>query len=163
MSGTNPYVEGTADGVLSCDWWSIGTLEVKCPFKHKSVIALEAAKCDKEFCLDENLKQQKHRYYTQVQLLVGRQLQPYEWSWCVRSKAWHICITSQVGKMVHDNIPQSVRNSPCERVYHLPKNMYQERPDTSWTQCVQGSTATTGLWPSETRGWGHLRQGDGAT
>ncbi|WAR26954.1 ING4-like protein [Mya arenaria] len=68
VSETSPYLGATADGVVSCVCCGIGTLEIKCPFKHKSVMALEAAKCDKEFCLDENLKlKQKHRYYTQVQ------------------------------------------------------------------------------------------------
>ncbi|WAQ97892.1 ING4-like protein [Mya arenaria] len=68
VSETSPYLGATADGVVSCVCCGIGTLEIKCPFKHKSVMALEAAKCDKEFCLDKNLKlKQKHRYYTQVQ------------------------------------------------------------------------------------------------
>ncbi|WAR11612.1 hypothetical protein MAR_025792 [Mya arenaria] len=44
VSETSPYLGATADGVVSCVCCGIGTLEIKCPFKHKSVMTLEAAK-----------------------------------------------------------------------------------------------------------------------
>ena len=44
-------------------------VEIKCAFKHKDILPMEAAKSDPDFCLDSkgHLKD-THAYYTQIQL-----------------------------------------------------------------------------------------------
>lgn len=66
-----PYLGASADGIATCKCCSPRVVEIKCPFKHKEVLIMEAAKSDPDFCLDNkgNLKE-RHAYYTQVQLQI---------------------------------------------------------------------------------------------
>ena len=65
---SNVFFGATADGIVSCECCGPGTLEIKCPFKHRQATLLEAALTDSAFCLDQNMNiKQNHRYYTQVQ------------------------------------------------------------------------------------------------
>jgi hypothetical protein len=61
-------MRASPDRITKCMCCGVGTLEIKCPFKHRKVTVAEAAKNDKDFCLDANLQLKAgHRYYTQVQ------------------------------------------------------------------------------------------------
>ena len=68
ISESNYFFGATPDGIVKCECCGTGTLEIKCPFKHRHVTPLEAALTDKMFCLDINMNlKENHRYYTQVQ------------------------------------------------------------------------------------------------
>ena len=64
-----PYLGASADGIATCKCCPPRVVEIKCPFKHKDVLPMEAAKSDPDFCLDDkgHLKE-THAYYTQIQL-----------------------------------------------------------------------------------------------
>jgi hypothetical protein len=65
----NPFLGASADGIRECMCCGKGTMEIKCPFKHKDRMINEAAKSDKTFCLDNDLKLKRtHKYFTQVQM-----------------------------------------------------------------------------------------------
>ncbi|XP_036002672.1 uncharacterized protein LOC118565784 [Fundulus heteroclitus] len=65
----HPFLGASPDGAVNCDCCGNGTLEIKCPFKHRDVAVEEAAIIDKDFCLDATLHlKENHRYYTQVQM-----------------------------------------------------------------------------------------------
>lgn len=64
----NKFIGATADGVTKCNCCDHGTLEIKCPFKHRDISVQEATRIDNEFCMNTEMKlKQTHRYYTQVQ------------------------------------------------------------------------------------------------
>lgn len=66
---SHPFLGVSPDGIVNCTCCGRGTIEVKCPFKHKDVTVPQAAKSDKNFCLDANLTlKTSHRYFTQVQM-----------------------------------------------------------------------------------------------
>ena len=68
VNSNHPFLGASPDGVTSCDCCGEGTLEIKCPFKHRNITVREAANNDRDFCLDANLQlKPSHRYYTQVQ------------------------------------------------------------------------------------------------
>lgn len=69
IAESNPFCGATADGIVTCSCCGLGTLEVKCPFKHRNVSVQEAvASEDKDFCLDRHMHlKTTHRYFTQVQ------------------------------------------------------------------------------------------------
>lgn len=66
---THPFLGVSPDGIIICDCCGKGVLEIKCPYKHRDIPVEEAAKKDKDLCLDQSLQLKKgHQYYTQVQL-----------------------------------------------------------------------------------------------
>jgi len=68
ISEKHPFFGATADGVVNCSCCGVGTLEIKCPFKHKNISVQEAASSDKGFCLTTDMKlKTSHRYFTQIQ------------------------------------------------------------------------------------------------
>ncbi|CAC5369625.1 unnamed protein product [Mytilus coruscus] len=69
VNSKHPFVGASPDGITTCDCCGKGTLEVKCPFKHKDTPIDKVPAKDSNFCLDNMLQlKQNHRYYTQVQL-----------------------------------------------------------------------------------------------
>ncbi|CAC5358530.1 unnamed protein product [Mytilus coruscus] len=69
VNSKHPFVGASPDGITTCDCCGKGTLEVKCPFKHKDTPIDKVSAKDSNFCLDNMLQlKQNHRYYTQVQL-----------------------------------------------------------------------------------------------
>lgn len=67
----HPCLGVSPDGIISCDCCGKGVLKIKCPYKHRNISVQEAAKSDKDFCLDETLNSKiTHRYYTQVQMQI---------------------------------------------------------------------------------------------
>ncbi|XP_033729776.1 uncharacterized protein LOC117318968 [Pecten maximus] len=64
----HPFLGASPDGIINCQCCGKGTLEIKCPFKHRNSTVQTAAATDKDFCLDSSLHlKTTHRYYTQVQ------------------------------------------------------------------------------------------------
>lgn len=64
-----PFLGASADGIQGYTCCGKGTMDIKRPFKHKDNMIGEAAKSDRTFCLDDNLKlKRSHKYYTQVQM-----------------------------------------------------------------------------------------------
>jgi len=63
------FLGASADAVVVCPDCGKGVVEVKCPYKHKDIMPLDAATSDSDFCLtsDGHLKT-SHKYYSQVQL-----------------------------------------------------------------------------------------------
>ncbi|CAC5403623.1 unnamed protein product [Mytilus coruscus] len=69
VNSKHPFVGASPDGIITCDCCGKGTLEVKCPFKHKDTPIDKVPAKDSNFCLDNMLQlKQNHRYNTQVQL-----------------------------------------------------------------------------------------------
>ncbi|XP_021342823.1 uncharacterized protein LOC110443137 [Mizuhopecten yessoensis] len=65
----HPFLGASPDGIVSCQCCGKGTVEIKCPYKHRDITVQEAAIKDKDFCLDATLKlKKKHRYFTQIQM-----------------------------------------------------------------------------------------------
>lgn len=72
INSDSPFMGASPDGIRECDCCGTVTLEIKCPYKHKSRIIKKAAQMDKDFCLgvDDNGKlylKENHPYYMQVQ------------------------------------------------------------------------------------------------
>ncbi|XP_041374186.1 uncharacterized protein LOC121387226 [Gigantopelta aegis] len=64
----HPFLGASPDGYIDCQCCGKGTLEIKCPFKHRDKTVQEAAATDKDFCLDSSMQlKANHRYYSQVQ------------------------------------------------------------------------------------------------
>ena len=55
ISKLDVFFGATVNGIVSCKCCGTGTLEIKCPFKHRQVTPMEAALADNAFCLDENI------------------------------------------------------------------------------------------------------------
>lgn len=71
----SPFIGASPDGIRECNCCGTVTVEVKCPFKHKSSYVKEAAQ-DKDFCLgvnenDELFLKDNHPYYSQVQAQIS--------------------------------------------------------------------------------------------
>lgn len=57
-----PYLAASPDGVVYCECCGKGTLEIKCPFKHRNVAPHEIR--DSDFCLDSNYQlKESHSYF----------------------------------------------------------------------------------------------------
>uniref|UniRef100_A0A3Q2NRW6 YqaJ viral recombinase domain-containing protein n=1 Tax=Fundulus heteroclitus TaxID=8078 RepID=A0A3Q2NRW6_FUNHE len=73
-----PQVGATPNGLLHCICCGKDCLEIKCPAKHKNNTVQEACDGDRDFCLQlvNNTYQLKqgHRYYTQVQTQIFKDL-----------------------------------------------------------------------------------------
>ncbi|CAG2244518.1 unnamed protein product [Mytilus edulis] len=79
ISEQNYFLGASADGVISCSCCGRGTLEIKCPHKHKDKSSMDAAKEDPTFCLDTQLHlKNNHKYYTQIQF----QMFVYDTDYC---------------------------------------------------------------------------------
>lgn len=64
-----PFLGASPDGFVTCSCCGKGVLEVKCPYKHKQPLVLEADANDRSFFLDEHMQLKRlHRYFSQVQL-----------------------------------------------------------------------------------------------
>ena len=64
-----PYLGASADGIATCKCCPSRVVEIKCPYKHRDVRQMEAARSDPGFCLDkEGILKATHSYYTPVQL-----------------------------------------------------------------------------------------------
>ena len=62
------FLGASPDGIVACSCCGNGILEIKWSFKNKLKSVQEAAKDDRDFCLDESLHLKlNHRYYSQVQ------------------------------------------------------------------------------------------------
>ena len=64
-----PFIAGSPDGISRCTCNGTSVIEIKCPFKYRSVSPVDpSAIGDQQYCLDSfgNLKN-THKYYTQVQ------------------------------------------------------------------------------------------------
>ena len=69
IDSNDVFLGASADGIVECDCHGRGTLEIKCPFKHREVHPLKAAEQDKQFCLSTNGElKTNHKYYSQIQL-----------------------------------------------------------------------------------------------
>lgn len=65
----HPFLGASPDGITNCTCCGKGTLEIKCPYKHRNQTVQQAAKNDQDFCLHASLHlKTNHRYYTQVQM-----------------------------------------------------------------------------------------------
>ncbi len=64
------FMGASPDGIVSCKCHENRLLEIKCPYKYRSLHPLEAAKLnDKNYCLDVNGQlKHSHPYYLQVQM-----------------------------------------------------------------------------------------------
>ena len=64
-----PFIAGSPDGISRCTCHGTSVIEIKCPFKYRSVSPVDpSAIGDQRYCIDSfgNLKN-THKYYTQVQ------------------------------------------------------------------------------------------------
>ena len=70
------YLGASADGIGSCDCHGENrVVEIKCTYKHRDNVVMEAAHDDKSFFIDKNgYLKRNHQYFSQVQLemLVNR-------------------------------------------------------------------------------------------
>ena len=66
-----PFIGASPDGVIEYDCCSKGTVEIKCPYKHRAESIEQAAMNDTQFCLiqqgDSLHLDRSHTYYYQVQ------------------------------------------------------------------------------------------------
>ena len=68
VNTNHPFLGASPDGIINCQCCGRGTVEIKCPFKHRNVTVQEAAATDKDFCISSSLSlKSNHKYYTQVQ------------------------------------------------------------------------------------------------
>jgi len=119
IDGDNVFIGASADGLVECDCHGRGTLEIKCPYKHRDIHPLTAAHRDDDYCLatDGSLKV-KHKYYSQVQL----QMFVHKVDYCdfviYTNVACHIC------RIVHDKEFTSQMIVNCKKFwfeYVLPE------------------------------------------
>lgn len=73
VSSQHPFLAASPDRIMSCNCHGDMTIEVKCPFKHRSSTLQQAVLEDNDFCLELDpggLFQltKNHPYYFQVQL-----------------------------------------------------------------------------------------------
>ncbi|XP_069108751.1 uncharacterized protein [Argopecten irradians] len=69
IDAEHPFLGASPDGIINCQCCGKGTVEIKCPWKHRNRTVPDAAQMDKDFCLDKSLKlKPNHRYYTQIQM-----------------------------------------------------------------------------------------------
>ena len=66
------HIGASPDGVVKCSCCTIGVLEIKCPFCHRSDTISEIVEQDKQFCLKKNADgtlslDHSHTYFYQVQ------------------------------------------------------------------------------------------------
>ncbi|XP_021339563.1 uncharacterized protein LOC110440741 [Mizuhopecten yessoensis] len=65
----SPFIGASADGLRCCTCCGKGTVEIKCPYKHRQRNLSEVASEDSSFYLTPDLKlKESHKYYTQVQM-----------------------------------------------------------------------------------------------